>query len=124
MAFLWEFRAPHVQAANRYAKRGDVGDETGEHFGAHSGAELFPNGANYGAVRLPWRNSESGIVRFAHCRFQAYSRPFASLPSFIQLLRLFEIGLGEVPDSIAFRWNHSKQRRITFTKREVLAHEM
>jgi hypothetical protein len=34
-----------VDSPNRYAKRGDLGDETGEHFGAHSGAELFPNGA-------------------------------------------------------------------------------
>jgi hypothetical protein len=43
----------HVPTANRYAKRSDLGDETGEHFGAHSGAELFPKGAFPGAVRLP-----------------------------------------------------------------------
>ena len=42
-----------VQTANRYAERGDFGDETGEHFGARIGAELFPSGAFPGAVRLP-----------------------------------------------------------------------
>ena len=43
----------HVQTANRYAKRGNLGDETGEHFGARIGAELIPSGAFPGAVRLP-----------------------------------------------------------------------
>jgi hypothetical protein len=35
----------HVDSANRYADTDDLGDETGEHFGARIGAELFPTGA-------------------------------------------------------------------------------
>ncbi len=52
VAFLWE-SVNGVDSLNRYAKRGDLGAETGEHFGARIGAELIPNGADYGAVRLP-----------------------------------------------------------------------
>jgi hypothetical protein len=42
-----------VDSLNRYAETDDLGGETGEHFGAHSGAELIPSGAFPGAVRLP-----------------------------------------------------------------------
>jgi hypothetical protein len=34
-----------VDSPNRYAETDDLGDETGEHFGARIGAEMFPNGA-------------------------------------------------------------------------------